>query len=58
VKSVYKFVAGNSLVTPIGIAIAAIAAFALRGNLRWWSAPVYVALLLVTLAASTAERPT
>jgi hypothetical protein len=57
VKSVYKFIAGNSYVTPIGVGFAAVVALALHRTLGWWSAPLYLTLLLVTLAASTAERP-
>jgi hypothetical protein len=57
VKSVYKFIAGNSHITPIGIAVAAVLTWVLHGTLGWWSAPLYVALLLLTLAASTAEAP-
>ncbi|HEY8313405.1 MAG TPA: hypothetical protein VIG51_04450 [Candidatus Baltobacteraceae bacterium] len=55
-KSVYKFVAGNSRTTPAGLAIAAVVAFALRDRLGWWSAVVYIAVLIVTLAVSTFER--
>ncbi len=54
-KGIYKFIAGNSRATPVGLAVAAIVAFALRDRLGWVSAAVYVALLLATLAASTFE---
>jgi hypothetical protein len=57
VKAVYKFVAGNSRVTPAGIAIAATLAVALQDVAGRWSAPLYVAILVFTLALSTAEPP-
>ena len=53
-KQLYKFIAGNSRVTPIGIALAAILALTLRLPALW--APiVYLGILLATLAASTFE---
>jgi hypothetical protein len=55
VKRVYKFIAGNSRITPIGVALAVAAALGLRGALGWWAAPVYLGILLATLAASTCE---
>ena len=54
-RNAYKFIAGNSVVTPIGIAIAILAAIALHGLLGKWVAAVYVAVLLFTLAAATME---
>lgn len=54
-KRVYKFIAGNSRVTPVGIAAAVILAIALRGNANWWTGAAYVGVLLLTLAASTLE---
>ncbi|MGZ3498072.1 MAG: hypothetical protein ACXWNK_10530 [Vulcanimicrobiaceae bacterium] len=54
-KGVYKFIAGNSRTTPIGLALAAILAFALRDHLGWWSAVLYLAILLATLAFSVFE---
>jgi hypothetical protein len=54
-KAAYKFIAGNSRITPIGIAIAAIAAAVLHQTLGLWIAPVYAAILLGTLAVSTFE---
>jgi hypothetical protein len=54
-KRVYKFIAGNSRITPIGIALAVVLAIVLRSALGSWSAPVYLGVLLLTLAASTRE---
>jgi len=54
-NSVYKFIAGNSRVTPIGIAVAAIIALTLHNGLGWWTAPLYIAVLLCTLAVCTFE---
>ncbi len=54
-KGIYKFIAGNSRATPVGLAIAAIVAYAVRDRLGWLSAAIYLALLLATLAASTFE---
>ncbi len=55
-KRIHAFVAGNSLVTPAGIALAAALALTLRHTLGWWIAPLYAGVLLATLAASTLER--
>jgi hypothetical protein len=57
VKSAYKFIAGNSYVTPAGIAVAAVLTLVLHRTLGWWSAPLDLGLLLVTLALSTGEPP-
>lgn len=54
-KRAYKFIAGNSRVTPFGIAIAVAITVALRHTLGWWAAPCYLALLLGTLAVTTLE---
>lgn len=54
-KRAYKFIAGNSRVTPLGIAIAAGIALALKHPLGWWAAPCYLAVLLLTLAITTRE---
>lgn len=53
-KRVYKFIAGNSRVTPIGIAAAVIVALVLQRGAVWTPA-VYIAVLLATLAVSTLE---
>lgn len=57
-KAVYKFIAGSSRVTPAGIALAAIIAGVFHAELGAWTAAVYLGILLVTLAAGTAETPT
>ena len=54
-KRVYKFIAGNSRVTPLGIAVAVAAGLLCKNALGWWSAPVYLAILALTLALSTLE---
>ena len=54
-KSAYKFIAGYSRVTPVGIAVAVAAALLLRHSPAWESAAAYLAILLLTLAASTFE---
>ena len=54
-KQAYKFIAGNSRVTPAGIAIAVVLALVLHPVIGWWSAPLYVAVLLLTLAVATRE---
>ncbi|HZZ65331.1 MAG TPA: hypothetical protein VFE17_07530 [Candidatus Baltobacteraceae bacterium] len=54
-RNAYKLIAGNSVVTPIGIAIAIILAMTLRGLLGQWVGAVYVAVLLCTLVAATME---
>lgn len=54
-NKIYKFVAGNSRVTPIGIALAVALALLLQPRLGWWSAPLYLGVLVITLAASTLE---
>jgi hypothetical protein len=54
-KRAYQMIVGNSRITPIGVAVA-VAVTALFGHaLGWWQAPVYLALLLLTLAATTLE---
>ena len=55
VKRAYKFIAGNSRVTPLGIAAAAGVALGLRASLGWWAAPAYLGILLLTLALTTFE---
>ncbi len=53
---IYKFIAGNSRVTPIGITLAVALALTFRHAGDGWIAPAYAAVLIVTLAASTFER--
>jgi hypothetical protein len=53
-RAIYKFVAGNSRVTPVGIAVAVALALSLR-HLGWWCAVVYAGVLALTLAFSTRE---
>jgi hypothetical protein len=52
---IYKFIAGNSRVTPIGVGIAVALAVVLRGSLGIWAAWIYLSVLAVTLAISTYE---
>lgn len=54
-KRFYAFVAGNSRVTPVGIAAAVVVALTLRGSPDW-AAAAYLAVLIATLAACTLER--
>lgn len=54
-KRIYTFIAGNSRVTPVGIALAIALALLLQPRIGWWSAPLYLGVLLLTLAAATAE---
>ncbi len=54
-NKIYKFVAGNSKMTPAGIVVAVILAVLLRAQLGAWSSAVYLTVLLLTLAASTFE---
>jgi len=54
-KRAYKFVAGNSRITPIGIALAVAATLLFKSHLGWWAAPAYLGILLVTLAVATLE---
>lgn len=54
-KRVYKFIAGNSRITPIGILIAVALALAFRGTLGAWTGALYVGILAATLAIATSE---
>ncbi|MFN2448227.1 MAG: hypothetical protein ABR508_00330 [Candidatus Baltobacteraceae bacterium] len=54
-NGILKFVSGQSRVTPVGVAIALGAMLAL-GHRVPWAAPLYLALLAITLVASTFER--
>jgi hypothetical protein len=55
VKQAYKFIAGNSRITPIGIALAVAYALAFRHGFGWQTGAIFIAILLATLAASTFE---
>lgn len=55
-KAAYKFIAGNSLVTPVGVAIALIAAWFMRGFVL--APEIFVGILIATLSAATFERVT
>jgi hypothetical protein len=55
VKSIYKFILGNSRLTPIGLAVAVVAALALPHVPAAWRAGLYVGVLVCTLAASSFE---
>jgi hypothetical protein len=54
-KGVLKFVTGNSVATPIGVAVAAGIAVLFNRGFSWIGL-IYVAVLIVTLAISTFER--
>lgn len=54
-KRAYRFIAGNSRITPVGIVLAVGLALAFRHALGWWAAPAYLGVLLATLAAATLE---
>lgn len=54
-KSIYKFIAGNSRVTPVGIAVAVGAVLLLGVRAFSWSPALYLVILLITLAAATFE---
>jgi hypothetical protein len=54
-KQAYKFIAGNSLVTPFGIALAIALVLIFRHSLGWQMNAIFLAILLATLAASTFE---
>lgn len=53
-KRVYKFIAGNSLVTPAGAAAALLLAWLFHG--QSWTPFAFIAVLVVTLAGSVYER--
>lgn len=55
-KAVYKFIAGNSRVTPLGVAVALIAAWLMRGSA--FAPEVFTGILIATLSAATFERVT
>ena len=56
-NAIYKFVAGNSRRTPIGLAIAAVAAgFMAHDDLRVAGGIVFLIVLVLTLTASVFEK--
>ena len=56
-KFIYDFIAGNSRVTPAGVAVAAVAAAMLvRAGLPLAAGAALAALLLATLAGSVFEK--
>ena len=57
-KAAYEFVAGNSVATPLGLAIAVIAALALlHAKFAANAGAVFMLILIVTLAVSVFEKP-
>ena len=56
-KAAYEFLIGNSVVTPIGLAIAVGAAFLLVRAGSTYASLALIVLLLATLAFSVFERP-
>jgi hypothetical protein len=57
-KAAYEFLAGGSLVTPIGLAIAALVALGLvHAKLFSYAGAALVLVLVITLAGSVLERP-
>jgi hypothetical protein len=55
VKQAYKFIAGNSRITPIGIALAVVYVVVFRHGPQWQTDVIFIAILLATLAASMFE---
>lgn len=56
-KAIYKFVAGNSRVTPLGVALAAAAAGLMaRSELRAAGGIIFLGILVLTLTASVFEK--
>lgn len=53
-KRVYRFIAGNSLVTPVGAAAALLVAWFFHG--QSWTPFAFVGVLVAALAASVFER--
>lgn len=57
-KAAYEFVAGNSLVTPLGLAIAVLSALVvLHAKLAAYAGAIFVFVLIATLAGSIFEKP-
>ncbi|MBV9278324.1 MAG: hypothetical protein JOZ97_08820 [Candidatus Eremiobacteraeota bacterium] len=55
-KAAYEFLVGNSIVTPIGLALAVAAAYALLHARLGYAGVALVGILLATLALSVFER--
>ena len=55
-KAAYEFLVGNSFVTPIGLAIAVLAAFALSRVSSAYAGIALLAILLATLTFSVFEK--
>jgi hypothetical protein len=53
VREIYDFITGGSVAGPIGLACAIVAGVALHE----WRAEVFTAILVLTFAASTLEKP-
>jgi len=52
---IYKFIAGNSRVTPLGIGFAIVLALIFRGAHSQLAQGLYIGVLLLTLVAATFE---
>jgi hypothetical protein len=52
-NEIYDFITGGSVVTPVGVTLAILAAFFMPVN----GIPTFVALIALTFVAATFERP-
>jgi hypothetical protein len=58
VKAAYEFVAGNSAVTPLGLALGVAVTLALlHANLAPYAGAAFIVALIATLAGSVFEKP-
>ncbi len=55
-KAAYEFIAGNSFVTPVGLALAVLAAYLLEHARLPYAGLALVVILLATLTVSVFER--
>ena len=55
-KAAYKFIAGNSRITPIAVALALLLGWLMRSSA--WAPEAVVAILVAGLCASSFERVT